>query len=93
MTYVAYSKPRSVLASVSLFVLISAAAFGNDLEPLEEPNWKSRPFLIEPKAACTSSWDGQNNRLLKGEYGLPIWSMDGRYVSVAGGVPGKFYGK
>ena len=39
-------------------------------------------------------WDGQNNRLwLKGEYGLPIWSMDGRRVSVAGGVPDKFYGK
>ena len=96
MTYVAYSKPRPVLAAVSLFVLLSAAAFGNDLEPLEDVTKLEKPTIsyTADGGVYLIDWDGQNNRLwLKGEYGLPIWSMDGRYVSVAGGVPGKFYGK
>ncbi len=96
MTFFNFSKPRSVLAAVSLFVLLSAAAVGNDLEPLEDVTKLEKPTISyrADGGVYLIDWDGQNNRLwLKGEYGLPTWSMDGKYVSVAGGIPGKFYGK
>ncbi len=95
MTFFNFSKPRPVLASVSLFVLLSAAAVGNDLEPLEDVTKLEKPTISyrAEGGVYLIDWDGQNNRLwLKGEYGLPEWSMDGKYVSVAGGIPGKFYG-
>ena len=95
MTFFNFSKPLPVLALVSLFVLISAAAFGNDLEPLEDVTKLEKPTISyrAEGGVYLIDWDGQNNRLwLKGEYGLPTWSMDGKYVNVVGGVPGKFYG-
>ena len=96
MTFVAFSKPRAILAAVSLFVLLSAAAVGNDLEPLEDVMKLEKPTISYPAdgGVYLIDWDGQNNRLwLKGEYGLPCWSMEGKRVSVGGGVPDKFYGK
>ena len=95
MTFFNFSKPRAVLASVSLFVLLSPAAVGNDLEPLEDVTKLEKPTISyrAEGGVYLIDWDGQNNRLwLKGEYGLPTWSMDGKYVNVVGGVPGKFYG-
>ncbi|MDE0021078.1 MAG: hypothetical protein OXT69_06815 [Candidatus Poribacteria bacterium] len=96
MPFFNFSKSRAVLAAVSLFILLSAAAAGNDLEPLEDVTKLEKPTISyrAEGGVYLIDWDGQNNRLwLKGEYGLPIWSMDGKRVSVAGGVPDKFYGK
>ncbi len=98
MTSIAFSKLRAVLAAVSLLVLLSADAVGNDLEPLEDVTKLEKPTISYTDNSAGGvfliDWDGQNNRLwLKGEYGLPIWSMDGKYVSIGGGVPDKFYGK
>ena len=95
MTFFAFSNPRAVLAAVSLFVLLSAAAVGNDLEPLEDVTKLEKPTIsyTADGGVYLIDFDGQNNRLwLKGEYGLPKWSRDGKRVSVAGGVPDKFYG-
>ena len=98
MTSFAFSKLRAVLAAVSLLVLLSADAVGNDLEPLEDVTKLTKPTVSYTDNSAGGvfliDWDGQNNRLwVKGEYGLPIWSMDGKRVSIGGGVPNKFYGK
>ena len=95
MTFVAFSKPRAVLAAVSLFILLSAAAVGNDLDPLEDVTKLKKPTIsyTADGGVYLIDLDGQNNRLwLKGEYGLLKWSRDGKRVSVSGGVPDKFYG-
>ncbi len=98
MTSFIFSKPRAVLATAILLVLLSADAVGNDLEPLEDVTKLEKPTISYTSNSAGGvfliDWDGQNNRLwLKGEYGLPIWSRDGRRVSIGGGVPDKFYGK
>ncbi len=95
MTTAQFSKRCAVFIAAGLFALLSAAAVGNDLEPLEDVTKLEKPTIsyTAEGGVYLIDWDGQNNRLwLKGEYGLPIWSMDGKYVSVAGGVPDKFYG-
>ena len=95
MTFSAFSKLRAVLPAVSLFVLLSAAAVGNNLEPLEDVTKLEKPTISYPAdgGVYLIDFDGQNNRLwLKGEYGLPKWSRDGKRVSIGGGVPDKFYG-
>ncbi len=96
MTTAQFSKRCAVFIAAGLFALLSAAAVGNDLEPLEDVTKLEKPTISyrAEGGVYLIDFDGQNNRLwLKGEYGLPMWSMDGRLVSVAGGVPDKFYGK
>ena len=95
MTFFTFSNLRAVLSAVSLFVLLSAAAVGNNLEPLEDVTKLEKPTISYPAdgGVYLIDFDGQNNRLwLKGEYGLPIWTRDGKRVNVAGGVPDKFDG-
>ncbi len=86
MTFFNFSKPRAVFAAISLFALLSAAAVGNDLEPLEDVTKLTKPTVCYRAAEglYLIDWDGQNERLwIKGDFNLPAqWSRDGRRASM-----------